>query len=542
MNDIHKILSLSCRNCGAPMGFDIKKQTYACNHCGETSGIADTLKNMAEWKALKAEDKTKRITITHVKSCSNCGAVISFPEGEASEVCDFCGGSLILSDLTQDEDKPGAIIPFMLTKAEAKERLLGWATEHQSTNEAKYVQLLLEDDNALKGYYLPYDLIRGPIRGRAFRDKNGRKYNIDGFLEGIAVNKSEQLDNMVLDAAEPFDWNGLKDFEAGYIAGQPVKLTDISDADVEERVFREASKGYLPYVSKVLKGTDVDLQMTESALLRISALLPMYFVVKDEFLAVVNGQTGKVSVKSLSAPKTSMRWLIEPTVITLAAGITIDMITDWERAMVAFITFPIAIVAFSIYSDKRNKTKQEKILAGEDVSAKRENGLLQIEDNPVIRNPISNLPEFYEQIGGQRVPVVPKFYSAGRIIKSVVELLLIIFLPAIVAGIFAPSGTEVHYQYGAAWYLITGFLAFLYCTHGMRIDVFNHPMLYTTWIDQSGRKQTKLVGDKKERKISPFTMLSGGERFSYKKMDKESKFLFWVVLLILVGSIAAMVS
>lgn len=40
----------------------------------------------------------------------------------------------------------------------------------------------------------------------------------------MAVNTSNQLDNMVLDHAEPFDWKGTVPFEFGYIAGQRVKL------------------------------------------------------------------------------------------------------------------------------------------------------------------------------------------------------------------------------------------------------------------------------------------------------------------------------
>lgn len=49
-------LKLSCKNCGAPVGFDIVRQTYRCSHCGELTGISGsaegrlTLENVAKRK------------------------------------------------------------------------------------------------------------------------------------------------------------------------------------------------------------------------------------------------------------------------------------------------------------------------------------------------------------------------------------------------------------------------------------------------------------------------------------------------------------
>ena len=42
-----------CKNCGAPAGFDILRQTYACASCGETTGIKEIKEEVVQWKTLQ---------------------------------------------------------------------------------------------------------------------------------------------------------------------------------------------------------------------------------------------------------------------------------------------------------------------------------------------------------------------------------------------------------------------------------------------------------------------------------------------------------
>lgn len=48
-------LKLSCKNCGAPVGFDIVRQTYRCSHCGELTGIQEVQRDDLHWKMLQKE-------------------------------------------------------------------------------------------------------------------------------------------------------------------------------------------------------------------------------------------------------------------------------------------------------------------------------------------------------------------------------------------------------------------------------------------------------------------------------------------------------
>ena len=140
-----------------------------------------------------------------------------------------------------------------------------------------------------------------------------------GFLNGLAVNTSKQLDNLVLDAMEPFEWTAARTFEFAFIAGQRVKLSDIDAKQTESRVLEEVQEGFRPDVEKQLQTTGVNIKMHAGNILRLPALLPVYVLKVGPVLAVVNGQTGRVAVSKAKAEKV-MSWLIEPTLMTLAVA------------------------------------------------------------------------------------------------------------------------------------------------------------------------------------------------------------------------------
>ena len=44
-------LRIFCKNCGAPAGFDIIRQTYSCPNCGQVSGIQEVERKMSQWRS-----------------------------------------------------------------------------------------------------------------------------------------------------------------------------------------------------------------------------------------------------------------------------------------------------------------------------------------------------------------------------------------------------------------------------------------------------------------------------------------------------------
>lgn len=156
-----------------------------------------------------------------------------------------------------------------------------------------------------KAYYLPYQIVRGPVSATVHRTGNSRVYHCLGYMEGTAVSTSSQLDNLVLNGIEPFDWSAARPFEYGYIAGHNVKLSDLSDAQTNCRIMDECEQDFLPVAEKVTRTSDVNLAMETGEISTTSALLPVYFIKCGRLTAVMNGQTGRIAVSKKRKKKSS---------------------------------------------------------------------------------------------------------------------------------------------------------------------------------------------------------------------------------------------
>lgn len=136
--------------------------------------------------------------------CPNCGARVIVKEHEVAETCIFCQSKVLRSDVQMGEGFPEMLIPFKLNRKQAEKRLDEWIEQHHDKSEA---QILKENKKKLKGIYLPYELIRGPIRFVVTRDNSNRYYECGGFLEHVAVNVTDRCNNLLLNGKEPFLWD-----------------------------------------------------------------------------------------------------------------------------------------------------------------------------------------------------------------------------------------------------------------------------------------------------------------------------------------------
>ena len=551
-------LRIFCKNCGAPAGFDIIRQTYSCPNCGQVSGIQEVERKMSQWRDLNKKNikagSAGQALEEH--SCPTCGAQVIFKAGEASGTCDFCGSKLIRKDLLRPDQMPELIIPFFITPEEAKKRMLEWAHENEKTPEG---QAVLSNMDQFKGYYLPYQLARGPVSATVTRDETNRSFYCDGYLDGTAVNTSKQLDNLTLNAMEPFDWSEARPFEYGYIAGQNVKLSDISDAQTEKRILQEVEEDFLPEVERVMQTEGVDIRLRSGNLLTMPVLLPVYFIkagFKDTGVtAVMNGQTGRIAV-STGREKKSRPWLWNWFLYTLGTFLLLTFLfgNAWVGLYITSVPFIIYGVMFS---QNGSEVVRSIVLKTEAAKAERKGNTLSIaEGEDVLENPYDNTPVFRERNDdGKLVPVHLRFYPLSRMVSVVVNTFVTVFLPAIIAAFFRwvdmKEGEKFMDSYspgyGAAWYCIAFIIALLYLSKGLRMDAFDHPFIYE--ILENGKE--KLIGDSDSRKLTVLSMFGvgvkdeNGERWGLIKtlrmMGGMGLFLGGALLFILIGSTAAII-
>lgn len=517
---MNKVMQVHCKNCGTPAGFDIINQTYRCPSCGQTTGIEEGKEEVIKWKQLQQDNAAEESRQSSGGGereelfCPSCDAVIIFEAGDASESCDFCGSKLVRRELSSEDQLPELIIPFFITEEEARGRMLKWGKEHKETPEGRSI---VSNMGSFKGYYLPYKLVRGPVYGNISRDGSRRKYKCAGYLEGTAVNTSKQLDNLVLNEMEPFDWSEAKPFEYGYIAGQNVKLNDSSGEDIKKRILDEAAEDFLPEVERVMQTSGVTVATEADSLDTVSVLLPVYFIKSGKLTVVMNGQTGRIAVSN-SRKKKSNPWVIEPLAYTIIAALLLSIPYGFSIFPMCLFASVFAAIFFSIMGEGRHSLVRRITMRSGSAKARREKGVLKIDEGRgILKNPYDNTPVFYEKNKqGREVPTKIKFYGAKRTIAMIIKIPLFVFMPLIIGAfghLVSISGTAESFsrnfnpEYGGAWYIFAGMIAIIYFAKGIRRDVYEHPILYE--IMPNGRK--KLMGTRASRKVSMFASWGVGD-------------------------------
>ena len=529
-------LRIMCKNCGHPVTFDIRLQTYCCPMCGETSGIDTTRQESIRLHEINKEDLCSKTARAQVSACSGCGAKIFFPQGEALRNCDFCGGRLVRTDIDKLGFAPDLVIPFVLTKEDARKRLCQWATDNPQTAEARMIN---NSSNDIQGYYMPYEIVRGPMEVKVNRAGISRTYQCRGFVENTAVNCVREMNSSLLDAAGPFELDAAVPFEYGYIAGHRTLISDLSDNDIDRRVRRQAAKTYQPAVQKTLQDSDIRIKVTSDKLLSASAMLPVYVLKKGRLSAVVNGQTGRIAVSLKDKKKKPFPfWAVEVSVYTAAATLIFSSLISFEWRFIAMFAFFFGSLFFVTMGQNRAPIAAQIIKNSERLQAQRSNGRLLISRKQSA--PPDYPPVFYENIDGREVAVAYKFLPIQRILSLVMQGLVLIFAPVIasvfisVVTVLSNGGSVMkelaglHLSGGCIWFIFTVTAALLLVMESARFRAYDHPYIYE--LKQNGGRA--LIGNPKSRRLSIFnTYLSGSEAVSVLKTKQG---ILWTAVAVVV--------
>lgn len=507
-------LNAQCKTCGAPLGYDILKQSYACKACGYNADFEEERARWQNWRSMQDQQRKAAGTAPESKCrCPGCGAVVLIPEGEASQSCDFCQSKLIREEFVESEDYPEMVIPFVLTKEEALQRMLKFVEDRKDKKLSSQVQSSLKK---FDGYYLPYEFVRGPLHGRVTRDQTDRVYRCGGFLEGCAVSASVQMDNEVLDAMEPFDWSKAEPYRDAFVANQKTKLSDLDQQGKRTRVLQEAAEHFRPEVEKVMQtmGVDISLDAERAAneLQGIPVLLPVYVLqIGKKVTIAVNGQTGRVAIGDKKKRDLSKLWIIEPvifsTIFSVFFGLAFGM-PGLMSLMPMMVFLPVFLVG---YGDGRGSITRRLIRRSENVRAERIRRELKFtEGRDVLKNPFNNTPVFYEDLYGRKdVPVEIRFYTPLRTLAMMVNMLCLMFLPLVIAiplrliaVISNGEGFFEHFSFmgGAVWYMVGIFMGIIYWIRMVRQGIYNRPVFYEIMPDGSKKK----VGN--SRGVSVFSL------------------------------------
>ena len=486
INADYKPVNIYCASCGSPAKFDIASQVYHCQYCGAETGIKETLQEKQGFRKLHREglEHAERKFPLYSCSCTGCGATIVFSENEALTDCAFCGRSLVRKDYLGVEGFPELLIPFKLTEDEARARLSDWCSKNSSKREARELK---RHSDELRGFYLPYELVKGPTNCTVHREGTGRAYHALGFLEGSFINTSVQLDNLLLDGMEPYNTDEIREFEFSYLAGQRVKIRDIDDTETAVRVRNEIAANYEIHISKTMETKAVNVAPDTDSLLKLSAVLPAYYLRAGNTLAAVNGQTGKVAVRE-SKDRFLLPWQLRPIGWTIVISAVVSLFACLFGAepmgnliITGCIAIFMLIVLFTAYHDMYQGERRWRLRRRIFTSDNEKNSV--------------SAPEFYENIEGKMRRVKLRFTTPLRMLKMLGIAAGVVFLPFIIAFISNGFSVEGFHIGGAAvWLCVTVPIAPVYLLKFGRLDLYEHPLI---WYSGPDGRMVRLRGNKK---------------------------------------------
>ncbi|MBR4330930.1 MAG: hypothetical protein IKP71_13900, partial [Candidatus Riflebacteria bacterium] len=434
-----------CPSCGSAAHFDIVHQNYKCSYCDGRVEIRDAIKEKQGFRELhqkKIKEDAKKYKLLS-GYCSGCGATVVFEENEPMTTCAFCGKALVRKEYTSDKELPELLIPFRITEDEAKKIAKEWCEANKSKEEAKHFS---ERISNIKGFYLPYELIRGCVRCSNVGRKDAyARFDCRGDVAQEFINRSKQLDNLLLDAMEPFELDDLKEFDFAYLAGQRVKVSDIDNYELEKRICDELEENYKKELKKTFKTDALDISVATESMLRMPVLLPVYYICDGNFMAVINGQTGKVSVR---AEKDSyyyfLPWWLKAILsnIIICSIIYLLMVICGAKKDVALtalgcLALIIGIITLCLF-EQDSKKKAFKELAGRKIFSsknypyrRKETGELFKDQTELKRE--MNAPVFFQNYLGEEKPVEYDFASIKRLFPMYLTGFVVLFLPVICA-------------------------------------------------------------------------------------------------------------
>ena len=508
-----RVYDIRCPNCNGAASYDIRKHRYNCGYCGSSVSVSEALKQREGFKQLQHKKITDSIRNYHLESidCPSCGAQLVFEKDEALSKCPFCETSLVRKEYVKAKNIPEAIIGFRITLAEAKAILKKWCNNNSGKKEA---QILIKHLDELQGYYLPYEFLRGPINCGVSRIDGGRTYHCSAYVDEAFVNSSSQFDNLLLDAMEPYDLKDMDAFDFGYVAGQRVKVDNVAINELNTRIRQETAEVYRPILSKTLESKALDISTDTSNLMEMPVLLPAYYLNIEGVHAAINGQTGKIAVRSIRPSYYYfLPWWLKAIVSTILItsivylGLRLfGMNSGSSIYLSGILMFFFLIVTLCAYSDTiHNDFKVEKVhkIFTDDTVYKRVNNELVIKDKKVQKKVAD--PIFYETLDGKTTEVTLRFSSPLRMIRMISMAMAVLFLPVIIALFLRGFDfSKIDISGSAVWFCIFVPVIPIYLLKFGRIEIYDDPWIYVT--DENGKKKRYRLRKKISKEDRIFTL------------------------------------
>ena len=422
-------LLVKCKSCGSKTEYDIIEQSYCCTSCARKISLVDAITNLDSWRKSQQSDIKEKLhelphTYTH---CPNCGAEFFFKENEATGICPYCDTPMIRKDYDESDSFPESIIQFKITLEEAKEKLLD-LVDKPASSYSEEAEIAKKNINKMQGFYLPYSLIMGPINYNINREGTKRQFHCEIEVEKNFINGSKELDNLVLDAMEPYDWEEIVPFSFGYISGQLVKIRNIDENELTKRAVEEVANQSKKQITEELDSEVIEIKSDSTNLLIAPVLLPVYYFKVGDFTVAVNGQTGRVSMTNNHETKKIVNYsgwialpiLIAVEIISFDSIDTFEKFNIWHKILLYLYFFfisPLGLIF--ILLPKKIKTIIEKLPIASDkcLAIRQEDQRLKYKFGEDVIQEKPNKLSFWELVDSKKEKIIIEVFKSSTLIK-----------------------------------------------------------------------------------------------------------------------------
>ena len=317
-----------CPSCGANLAYDPESGGMKCPYCGEVVRIDAERSVENDMTKLFAARANTWGTETKVFRCVNCGATTVIGKGEISKACAYCGASNIVEEKEMSGMRPDSVLPFTITKEDAKNAATTWAKK-KIFAPRKFKKSVTPEE--ISGNYIPaftfdadtigkyhgtlgeYYYETHTVNGKTQQVRKTRYFPIKGTyrmsFDDVLVQASDRVSQKTVGKIEPFDTGNAQKYAAeflhGFSATQYVRDGKQCWKDAKRIMYdRVKAKVLSQYTYDVV--AEFHMDMTYNNVTYKYLLLPLYIghylFKKKVYNFFVNGRNGKVAGKVPKSP------------------------------------------------------------------------------------------------------------------------------------------------------------------------------------------------------------------------------------------------
>jgi DNA-directed RNA polymerase subunit RPC12/RpoP len=326
-----------CAQCGAQLRYAPGQTRLTCEHCGHVQDIAPDAPSRRA-RALQELDLARGIrdalpgadmVEVRTTTCPNCGAKVEVTGATHATECPFCATPVVLDTGTERHIKPQALVPFVLTEAEARGAMIAWmgslwfapgtlleyARKGRALNGIYVPFWTFDADTASRysgergEYYYETRTVNVRVNGRMeWREERVRKtrwYPATGRVrrdfDDVLVMASRSLPARLGNELTPWDLGALTAYTPEFLAGFQAEGYTVALADGWREAQDRMSNVIREDVRRDIGGDeqrihDVDTDWSDETFKHI--LLPVWMAAYKyngkSYRFLVNGQTGEV--------------------------------------------------------------------------------------------------------------------------------------------------------------------------------------------------------------------------------------------------------